>query len=109
MCIRDRFSFVLGVNYGFNASPETMAYARGLLPQGAAWTGFGIGRHEFPMVAQAWLLGGHVRVGFEDNLYIAKGKLAKDNAELVARARLIVESLGGAVASAAEARAMLNL
>ena len=50
-----------------------------------------------------------MRVGFEDNLYIAKGKLAKDNAELVARARLIVESLGGAVASAAEARAMLNL
>lgn len=103
------FSFVLGVHYGFNASPETMAYARGLLPQGAAWTGFGIGRHEFPMVAQAWLLGGHVRVGFEDNLYIAKGKLARDNAELVARARLIVESLGGAVASAAEARTMLNL
>ncbi|WP_082616889.1 3-keto-5-aminohexanoate cleavage protein [Massilia sp. Root418] len=103
------FSFVLGVHYGFNASPETMAYARGLLPPGAMWTGFGIGRHEFPMVAQAWLLGGHVRVGFEDNLYIAKGKLARDNAELVARARLIVESLGGAVASAAEARTMLNL
>jgi uncharacterized protein (DUF849 family) len=103
------FSFVLGVHYGFDASPETMAYARGLLPPGAAWTGFGIGRHEFPMVAQAWLLGGHVRVGFEDNLYIAKGRLAKDNAELVARARLIVESLGGAVASAAEARTMLNL
>lgn len=103
------FSFVLGVSYGFSASPETMAYARGLLPAGAIWTGFGIGRHEFPMVAQAWLLGGHVRVGFEDNLYIAKGVLARDNAELVTRARLIVESLGGAVASAAEARQMLNL
>jgi uncharacterized protein (DUF849 family) len=103
------FSFVLGVNYGFNASPETMAYARGLLPPGAVWTGFGIGRHEFPMVAQAWLLGGHVRVGFEDNLYIAKGKLARDNAELVTRARLIVESLGGSIASAAEARQILKL
>jgi uncharacterized protein (DUF849 family) len=103
------FSFVLGVNYGFNASPETMAYARGLLPPGAVWTGFGLGRHEFPMVAQAWLLGGHVRVGFEDNLYIAKGKLARDNAELVARARHIVESLGGSIASAAEARQILKL
>jgi uncharacterized protein (DUF849 family) len=103
------FSFVLGVNYGFNASPETMAYARGLLPPGAVWTGFGIGRHEFPMVAQAWLLGGHVRVGFEDNLYIAKGKLARDNAELVTRARHIVESLGGSIASAAEARQILKL
>ncbi|SFU72452.1 3-keto-5-aminohexanoate cleavage protein [Pseudoduganella namucuonensis] len=103
------FSFVLGVRYGFNASPETMAYARGLLPAGAVWTGFGIGRHEFPMVAQAWLLGGHVRVGFEDNLYIAKGKLARDNAELVARARLIVESMGGEIASAAEARRLLGL
>jgi uncharacterized protein (DUF849 family) len=86
-----------------------MAYARGLLPPGATWTGFGIGRHEFPMVAQAWLLGGHVRVGFEDNLYIAKGVLAKDNAELVARARQIVESLGGSIASAQEARLMLGL
>jgi uncharacterized protein (DUF849 family) len=61
------------------------------------------------MVAQSWLLGGHVRVGFEDNLYIAKGVLARDNAELVTRARHIVESLGGAVASAREARALLGL
>jgi uncharacterized protein (DUF849 family) len=103
------FSFVLGVHYGFSASPETMAYARSLLPAGATWTGFGIGRHAFPMVAQAWLLGGHVRVGFEDNLFISKGVLAKDNAQLVSRARLIVESLGGAVATAQEARSLLGL
>jgi uncharacterized protein (DUF849 family) len=103
------FSFVLGVKYGFSASPETMAYARSLLPPGATWTGFGIGRHAFPMVAQAWLLGGHVRVGFEDNLFISKGELAKDNAQLVARARLIVESIGGSIATAQEARTMLGL
>jgi uncharacterized protein (DUF849 family) len=103
------FSFVLGVHYGFSASPETMAYARSLLPVGAIWTGFGIGRHAFPMVAQSWLLGGHVRVGFEDNLFISKGVLAKDNAQLVARARLIVESMGGAVATAREARVLLGL
>jgi uncharacterized protein (DUF849 family) len=103
------YSFVLGVKYGFNASPATLAYAVSQLPQGALWTGFGIGRQEFPMVAQSWLLGGHVRVGFEDNLYIAKGQLAKDNAELVSRARLIVESLGGAIASPQEARDILGL
>lgn len=103
------FSLVLGVKYGFSATPATMAYAASQLPRGAQWTGFGIGRQEFPMVAQAWLLGGHVRVGFEDNLYISKGKLARDNAELVARARLIVESLGGDIASPQEARDILGL
>jgi uncharacterized protein (DUF849 family) len=80
------FSLVLGVKYGFNASPETMLYGRNLLPDGAIWSGFGIGRSEFPMVAQAWLLGGHVRVGMEDNLHISKGVLAKTNAELVTQA-----------------------
>ena len=63
-----------------------MFYARSLLPPGAIWSGFGIGRAEFPMVAQAWLLGGHVRVGMEDNLYMSKGVLAKTNAELVTHA-----------------------
>jgi uncharacterized protein (DUF849 family) len=103
------FSLVLGVKYGFNASPETMMYARGLLPPGAIWSGFGIGRAEFPMVAQAWLLGGHVRVGMEDNLYLSKGVLAKSNAELVTHAAEILRSLGATIASSDEARAMLNL
>src|ERR1700744_4957334 len=103
------FSLVLGVKYGFNASSETMFYARSLLPPGATWSGFGIGRAEFPMVAQAWLLGGHVRVGMEDNLYMSKGVLAKSHAELVAHAAGILKSLGAGVASAQEARAMLDL
>jgi uncharacterized protein (DUF849 family) len=103
------FSLVLGVKYGFNASSETMFYARSLLPPGAIWSGFGIGRAEFPMVAQAWLLGGHVRVGMEDNLYLSKGVLAKTNAELVLRAVDILRNLGAEIASAAEARAMLKL
>jgi uncharacterized protein (DUF849 family) len=103
------FSLVLGVKYGFNASPETMLYGRGLLPPGAIWSGFGIGRSEFPMVAQAWLLGGHVRVGMEDNLYISKGVLAKTNAELVTRAADILRNLGAAIASSAEARALVGL
>jgi uncharacterized protein (DUF849 family) len=103
------FSLVLGVKYGFSATPETMFYARSLLPPGAIWSGFGIGRAEFPMVAQAFLLGGHVRVGMEDNLYMSKGVLAKTNAELVAHAASILKSLGASVATAADARAMLGL
>jgi uncharacterized protein (DUF849 family) len=103
------FSLVLGVKYGFNASPETMFYGRNLLPEGAIWTGFGIGRSEFPMVAQSWLLGGHVRVGMEDNLYLSKGVLAKTNAELVTHAANILRSLGAMIASPADARALLGL
>ena len=103
------YSLVLGVKYGFDASPETMLYARDLLPEGAVFTGFGIGRHEFPMVAQSWLLGGHVRVGLEDNIYLAKGVLAPDNATLVARARRLLEELGAEIATPREARAQLGL
>jgi len=102
-------TLVLGVKYGFDASPETMLYARDLLPPGSIWTGFGIGRSEFPMVAQAWLLGGHVRVGMEDNLYMSKGVLAKTNAELVTHAADILKSLGATIASSSEARELLKL
>ncbi|MFK4444838.1 uncharacterized protein (DUF849 family) [Caballeronia udeis] len=103
------WTFVIGVKYGFAAMPETLLYARNFLPQGAAWSAFGIGRTEFPMVAQAWLAGGHVRVGLEDNIYLSKGVLAETNAVLVARARDIVVSLGGEIATASEAREQLGL
>ncbi|MGZ5597420.1 MAG: 3-keto-5-aminohexanoate cleavage protein [Usitatibacter sp.] len=103
------FTIVMGVKYGFASTPETLFYARGILPPGAAWSAFGIGRAEYPMLAQTWLLGGNVRVGLEDNIYLSKGVLAKSNAELVAKARRIVEDLGGAIANVAEARAMLGL
>lgn len=103
------WTFVLGVKYGFGAAPETVQYARGLVPAGAFWTAFGIGRMAFPTVAQAWLLGGHVRVGMEDNIYLRKGELTTGNGPLVAKARDIIESLGGEIASAAEARALLGL
>jgi uncharacterized protein (DUF849 family) len=103
------WTFVMGVKYGFAATPETLLYARNFLPQGAAWSAFGIGRTEFPIVAQAWLAGGHVRVGLEDNIYISKGALAETNAVLVARARDIVLSLGGEIATPREAREQLGL
>jgi uncharacterized protein (DUF849 family) len=103
------WTFVLGVRYGFSASPETLMYARNQLPAGAIWAAFGIGRTEFPMVAQSWLYGGHVRVGLEDNIYLEKGVLAKGNAELVSKAVDILKSLGGDVATPAEARVLLGL
>ena len=103
------WTFVLGVKYGFAATPETLLYARDLLPAGAIWSAFGIGRAEFPMVAQAWLYGGHVRVGMEDNILLEKGVLASSNAQLVAKAADIVRQLGGSIASAQDVRAMLNL
>lgn len=102
-------SVVMGVKYGFQPSPETVLYARSLLPPGAAWTAFGTGRMAFPMVAQAFLAGGHVRVGMEDAIYLSKDVLAESNAVMVEKARHIVESLGGQIATAREAREMLSL
>ncbi|MGV6874957.1 3-keto-5-aminohexanoate cleavage protein [Pseudochelatococcus sp. B33] len=103
------FQIVLGVKYGATASPASLMYSKSLLPDDCVWAAFGVGRHSFPMVAQATLLGGHCRVGLEDNVYISKGVLARDNAELVERAVSIIESIGGKVATAAEARAELGL
>lgn len=103
------WTLVTGVKYGFNSSPETILYARNLLPAGAVWSAFGVGRFEFPIVGQAWLAGGHVRVGLEDNIYISRGVLAESNAQLVTRARDIVLSMGGEIATAREARDILEL
>jgi uncharacterized protein (DUF849 family) len=75
----------------------------------AHWAAFGIGRDCYPILAQAYLLGGHIRVGLEDNIYLSRGNLAKSNAELVFKGRQIIESLGGELASSKEARDLLNL
>lgn len=102
-------SIVMGIKYGFKPVPETLFYARGLLPEGAIWTGFGTGRMAFPMVAQSFLAGGSVRVGLEDAVYLSAGELAPSNTAMVAKARRIVEDLGGVIASSQEVRALLNL
>jgi uncharacterized protein (DUF849 family) len=101
-------SFVLGVRYGFQPSPETVLYARNLLPAGAAFTAIGIGRHGFTTAAQSYLAGGHVRVGIEDSVYLSRGVLAPSNAAMVVKVRAIVEALGAQIATAAEAREMLS-
>lgn len=102
-------SLVLGVKYGFPATPEMLHFARSIVPAGVNWTAFGIGRTAFPMVAQSYLLGGHVRVGMEDAVYLAKDRLATSNAELVEKAGWLVANLGGQLATAEEARVMLGL
>jgi uncharacterized protein (DUF849 family) len=100
---------VTGVSFGFAATPETLVYARSLLPPDAIWAAFGIGRMAFPMLAQSWILGGHVRIGMEDMVSISRGVLAPDNASLVQKASRIITDLGGTLATPLEARAILGL
>jgi uncharacterized protein (DUF849 family) len=103
------FQICLGISWGQPATPEAMSYMRSLLPPEAPWFAFGISLHQFPMVAQTVLLGGHPRVGLEDNIYLEKGKLAPSNAALVEKAAKIVEILGDTVATPREARQILGL
>ena len=103
------FQICLGISWGQPATPEAMSYMRNLLPAESPWFAFGISLHQFPMVAQTVLLGGHPRVGLEDNLYLEKGKLAPSNAALVEKAAKIIEILGDFVATPDEARHMLGL
>jgi uncharacterized protein (DUF849 family) len=102
-------SFVMGVRYGFQPAPETVLYARDLLPEDAEFTAIGIGKAAFTTVAQSYLAGGHVRVGLEDAVYLSRGQLATSNAEMVAKARRIVEDLGGVIATTEEARRIVGL
>jgi len=103
------FQICLGIAWGQPASPEAMSYMRSLLPANSPWFAFGISLHQFPMAAQAVLLGGHPRVGLEDNLYLGKGKLAPSNAALVEKAGKIIDLLGDNLATPSDARQMLGL
>ena len=103
------FQICLGIPWGAPATPEIMLTMRNQLPADAEWAAFGIGVSQFPMVAQAVLLGGHARVGLEDNLYLRRGVPAPSNAALVERATEIIEQLNCSVATPDEARAMLGL
>lgn len=103
------FQIVTGVDYGMAANPQALAYAQSLLPEDCEWAAFGASRMAFPMVAQAFLLGGHCRIGMEDTVYLSKGVKAPDNAALVAKAARIVDDLGGRVATVNEARELLGI
>lgn len=102
------FQICLGIPWGAGADTESMMAIRDALPPGAHWAGFGISRMEMPMVAQAVLLGGNVRVGLEDNLFLSRGVLAS-NGQLVEKAVEIIERLGARVLSPQEARDKLGL
>jgi uncharacterized protein (DUF849 family) len=103
------FQLCTGIRWGIPATPESMIAMKGLLPPDSLWTGFGIGATAFPMVAVAVVLGGNVRIGFEDSLYIAKGKLAASNRQLVEKALTLLRLLGKEPATPAEARKLLSL
>lgn len=103
------YSFVMGLNFTIPADTESMLFLRNRLPAAAQWQGFGIGRNQFPMAMQSALLGGHVRVGMEDNAYISKGVYAKSNAQQVVKARQLIENLGSTIASPTKARSILGI
>ena len=102
------FQLCMGIPYGAPAEPGLLQAMVNLLPAGAQWASFAIGRNQMPWVAQSILLGGHVRVGLEDNLYLGKGVKAT-NGQLVERAVSIVEDLGATVAGPDKARELLQL
>ena len=102
------FQLCMGIPWTAEANTENMLALRNMLPENAIWAGFGISRMQMPMVAQAMILGGNVRVGLEDNLYLEKGVLAS-NGQLVERAEQIVERLGGRILNPAEARKKIGL
>lgn len=102
------YQFVLGVRWASPADTNSMLYLRSLLPAGVNWTAMGVARQQFPMAAQSVLLGGNVRVGLEDNLYLERGVFAT-NGQLVERAARLIEDLGETVATPAQMRDMLGL
>jgi 3-keto-5-aminohexanoate cleavage enzyme len=103
------YNFVMGVQGGIAASAENLLAMLRERPRLGQWTVSGIGRHQLPLVTLACALGGHMRVGFEDNIYYRKGELATTNAQLVARARRIAEELGRPVATPDQAREILGV
>ena len=103
------FQLCLGISWTAPATTDAMLLMRNMLPKDTVWAAFGISRHEFAMAAQAVILGGHVRVGLEDNLYLEQGKLSPGNAPLVQRATEIISAIGERPATVKEARAILGL
>lgn len=103
------FDFVMGVPGAITGEIRDLMYLVESIPEGSTWTVAGIGRHELPLANMAILLGGHVRVGYEDNIYYKKGELAESNAQLVERIVRLAHELGREVATPDEAREILNI
>ena len=104
-----QFNVVLGVPGCTPATVSNLAWMVNQIPAGSTWTVTGVGRSAFPMAAAAIAMGGNVRVGFEDNIYLSKGVKASSNGELVAKVVRIAKELGREIATSDEARAILGL
>lgn len=103
------FDFVMGVNGGISGELRDFVFLRHSIPADATYTVAGVGRYEFPLAVAAIIDGGHVRVGFEDNVYLSKGVLAKSNGELVAKVVRLARELNREIATPGEARKILGL
>jgi 3-keto-5-aminohexanoate cleavage enzyme len=103
------FQFVLGTPWGSPATPKSLLYLLEYLPENSTWSVAGIGRGHLPMSMMALIMGGHIRVGMEDNIYYRQGELARTNAQFVERIVRISKEYGRDVASPEEAREILGL
>jgi len=103
------FQLCLGIPWGIEATVENLVYMRNNLPRDALWYAFSIGSNHFTMAAASLIMGGHIRVGFEDNIYIKKDALATSNAQMVTKVVDIAKLMDREVASAQEARQILKL
>lgn len=104
-----QFNFVLGVPGCTSATVDNLVWLVKSIPAGSTWTATGIGRNAFTLAAPTIVMGGHVRVGFEDNLYLSRGVLAKSNGELVDKVVQMANLLGREIATPADARRILGL
>ena len=103
------FQICMGVKWGIEATAENLLFMKSKLPAGAVWSVLGVGKAQLPMITLAMILGGHVRVGFEDNIYVKQGVLASSNAQMVEGAVDLAERLGRRVVTPKEARSILGI
>lgn len=103
------FQFVLGAAGGIGATVENLVFLKGLIPEGSIWSAFGIGREAIPILFATIAMGGHVRVGMEDNVYYSKGKLADSNTQFVERTVRTIKEATREVATPDEARQILGV
>ncbi len=99
----------MGAGWGIEATPDNMLFMKNLLPPDIPWSVMGVGRTQLPMITMGIILGGHIRVGFEDNIYLRRGVLLKSNAQMVEVAVNLVQQLQGEVATPSDAREILGI
>jgi 3-keto-5-aminohexanoate cleavage enzyme len=103
------FQLCMGVKWGIEATPENLLFLKNKIPSNAIWSVLGIGKAQLPMITMGILLGGNIRVGFEDNIYFKKGELAKSNAQMVEMAVDLADRLGREIATPDESRGILGI